>query len=162
MSDEPRWYWLDSGGLAWVRENLPGARVERHRRIMFALRGIQERRDEEAVVFPHGGLAKARRGGLKPRSVCVETACDVCKRRYVPHYQDDPCIAGLPGVIYACCGHGGKFGGYILFENGLRVSFSGPDAIARCIDKSGDYRAVDASDPRYWSGDGRAAEAENS
>ena len=132
MIDEPRWYWVDSGGLAWVRENLPGARVERHRRVMFAQKGmVQERRDEEAIVFPRGGLAIARKNGLKPRAATVEIACGVCERRYVPRFQDDPCIAGLRGVIAACCGHGGELGGYILFENGPRVALSGPDAITR-------------------------------
>ena len=149
---DPRWYWLDSSGLAWVRENLPDARVVRHRRIMFEHRGVHELRNEEAIVFPRGGLAKARKAGLKPRESRVETACGVCQRRYVPHFQDDPCIAGLPGVTYACCGHGEKFGGYNLFQNGLRVAFSGPDAIARCIDKMGDYRAVGPDDSRFWKG----------
>ena len=153
MSDEPRWYWLDSGGLAWVRKNLPSLRIARHRRLMFAYRGIQERRDEEAIVFPRGGLAMARKAGLKPRAVTVETACGVCERRYVPGFQDDPCIAGLPGVTYACCGHGEESGGYILFENGLHVTLSGPDAIGRGIDKSGDYRTVGPRDTRFWRGD---------
>jgi hypothetical protein len=151
MTDEPHWYWLDSGGLAWVRENLPGASIVRHRRIMFEHRGVHERPDEEAILFPRGGLAKARRAGLKPREVRVETICRVCQVSYVPHYDDDPCIGGLPGVAYACCGHGEKVGGYILFENGIRVTFSGPDAIGRCMDKSGDYRAVGPTDPRFWS-----------
>jgi len=32
----------------------------------------------------------------------------------------DPCLGQLPGVMFACCGHGGKGGclGYICFENG--------------------------------------------
>jgi hypothetical protein len=30
----------------------------------------------------------------------------------------DPCIARLPGVRYACCGHG-VHEGYIQFENGV-------------------------------------------
>ena len=33
----------------------------------------------------------------------------------------DPCIANLPGVVSACCGHGGNTG-YILFENGVCIS----------------------------------------
>lgn len=32
----------------------------------------------------------------------------------------DPCIANLPGVKYACCGHG-KTEGYILFKNGIVI-----------------------------------------
>lgn len=30
----------------------------------------------------------------------------------------DPCIADLPGVIAACCGHGNPAFGYLLFEDG--------------------------------------------
>ena len=33
----------------------------------------------------------------------------------------DPCLGRLPGVTYACCGHG-KREGYIIFENGIKVS----------------------------------------
>ncbi|MFA7287277.1 MAG: hypothetical protein WC055_00195 [Melioribacteraceae bacterium] len=32
----------------------------------------------------------------------------------------DPCIRNLPGVRYACCGHGFEEG-YILFENGIII-----------------------------------------
>lgn len=41
----------------------------------------------------------------------------------------DPCIGKLPGVKYACCGHGGKSNptvcaqGYIYFENGVIIRF---------------------------------------
>lgn len=38
----------------------------------------------------------------------------------------DPCMGALPGVKYACCGHGGKTmssDGYIYFENGTVVRF---------------------------------------
>lgn len=34
----------------------------------------------------------------------------------------DPCMGILPGVKFACCGHGTK-GGYIFFENGVTVRF---------------------------------------
>lgn len=33
----------------------------------------------------------------------------------------DPCIKNLPGVKFACCGHGKK-DGYIYFENGIVVN----------------------------------------
>ena len=32
----------------------------------------------------------------------------------------DPCIANLPGVKFACCGHGTR-NGYIAFENGITI-----------------------------------------
>jgi hypothetical protein len=48
-----------------------------------------------------------------------------CKRkRRADGY--DPCLGFLPGVKYACCGHGGKSAsadGYIYFENGVVIRF---------------------------------------
>jgi|HubBroStandDraft_3_1064219.scaffolds.fasta_scaffold01536_2 hypothetical protein len=35
----------------------------------------------------------------------------------------DPCLGELPGVIFACCGHGGL--GYIYFSNGKIIRFDG-------------------------------------
>lgn len=37
----------------------------------------------------------------------------------------DPCIGELPGVKFACCGHGGNgaYLGYIHFVNGVTVRF---------------------------------------
>ena len=39
----------------------------------------------------------------------------------------DPCLGELPGVKYACCGHGGHphncVDGYIYFTNGVVVRF---------------------------------------
>ena len=32
----------------------------------------------------------------------------------------DPCIANLPGVVFACCGHGVKEG-YVCFESGTII-----------------------------------------
>jgi len=32
----------------------------------------------------------------------------------------DPCIANLPGVIGACCGHGVEQG-YVTFQNGIVI-----------------------------------------
>lgn len=45
--------------------------------------------------------------------------CPKCKKlRTVDGH--DPCIANLPGVRYACCGHG-RTEGYIFFETGLTM-----------------------------------------
>lgn len=41
----------------------------------------------------------------------------------------DPCLGKLPGVNFACCGHGGKgngsvfYRGYISFTNGKLIRF---------------------------------------
>jgi hypothetical protein len=47
--------------------------------------------------------------------VCVK--CGL-KRTAAGH---DPCIANLPGVRHACCGHG-VHSGYIYFENGILIN----------------------------------------
>lgn len=38
----------------------------------------------------------------------------------------DPCMGILPGVKYACCGHGNDphVFGYIFFENGVTIRFN--------------------------------------
>jgi hypothetical protein len=55
----------------------------------------------------------------------------VCPECHLARGKDrcDPCIGKLPGVLFACCGHGGKTpgncpDGYILFENGVAVRFT--------------------------------------
>lgn len=35
----------------------------------------------------------------------------------------DPCLGILPGVKYACCGHGDRGGGYVFFKNGVTIRF---------------------------------------
>ena len=50
--------------------------------------------------------------------------CKVCKLN-LPNEgtAPDPCFGGLlPGVKAACCGHGDGEG-FILFDNGLRITF---------------------------------------
>lgn len=62
----------------------------------------------ESVAYANGGPC------VPPERLCPE-----CKR---PQTADghDPCIANLPGVKFACCGHGvGK--GYVSFNNGVRI-----------------------------------------
>jgi hypothetical protein len=47
---------------------------------------------------------------------CV--ACGQCRTQE----GHDPCIANLPGVLFACCGHGGN-DAYIKFEDGRCLRF---------------------------------------
>ena len=145
---DTKWYWLDAAGIAWVRANIPDARIERHAVLAFYFgRGWNERRDADAVAFGRGGLGKARRAGLKPREANVETHCDFCQQRYVPHYQHDPCISDLPGVRFACCGHGtGE--GYVSFENGTVIRFAGSECIRRRPEVHGGE--VKPDDERFW------------
>jgi len=48
--------------------------------------------------------------------------CSLCKQARGPT-GDDPCIPALPGVKYACCGHGGDGHhlAYLYFQNGTRI-----------------------------------------
>lgn len=46
-------------------------------------------------------------------------ACTLC-RKYPTPEGHDPCIANLPGVAFACCGHGVEEG-YISFNNGTLI-----------------------------------------
>jgi len=52
--------------------------------------------------------------------------CPHCGKKREEGSSEDPCLGKLPGVLAACCGHGGvghnRDGtGYILFENGLYI-----------------------------------------
>jgi len=49
----------------------------------------------------------------------TEMPCAHCGQK--PVDMMDACIAHLPGVKFACCGHGGKSRGYIYFENGVVI-----------------------------------------
>jgi hypothetical protein len=40
------------------------------------------------------------------------TVCSLCRQARTPE-GDDPCIARLPGVLFACCGHGHE-GAYVV------------------------------------------------
>jgi hypothetical protein len=55
-------------------------------------------------------------------SVCAgsercERACVACG--LAPVDGHDACIANLPGVTFACCGHGDPAQAYVKFENGV-------------------------------------------
>lgn len=50
--------------------------------------------------------------------------CPKCHLQRGPDLHD-PCLGELPGVKFACCGHGmlGYCQGYIFFENGKIIRF---------------------------------------
>jgi hypothetical protein len=51
--------------------------------------------------------------------------CTACKRIRRREGDPDPCLGKVPGVVNACCGHGvGE--GYMIFENGMAISFEHP------------------------------------
>ena len=47
----------------------------------------------------------------------------------------DPCLGCLPGVAFACCGHGGKgtCPGYISFTNGTVIRFEKLTGVERWV-----------------------------
>lgn len=49
----------------------------------------------------------------------MKSHCDNCLLKR-PASGHDPCIANLPGITDACCGHG-KRKGYLAFENGIVI-----------------------------------------
>jgi hypothetical protein len=59
--------------------------------------------------------------------ICPECGMQRDATRY------DPCLGELPGVKFACCGHGGHrhncIGGYIYFTNGKLIRFDKLTAI---------------------------------
>lgn len=73
--------------------------------------GVWRYRDTgEPVAYHTNGV-----GPLVP----AERACPACKRSQTAAGHD-PCIANLPGVWAACCGHGVE-SGYVAFDNGVRI-----------------------------------------
>ena len=46
--------------------------------------------------------------------------CHKCKG-WPTDLGHDPCIANLPGVKFACCGHGMKGRAYVVFNNDLTL-----------------------------------------
>ncbi len=54
----------------------------------------------------------------RPTTWLPERPCARCGK-FPTAEGHDPCIANLPGVRAACCGHG--FQGYIMFEDGRTI-----------------------------------------
>lgn len=59
----------------------------------------------------------------------------------------DPCLGRLPGVVFACCGHG-KNNGYVYFENGTIIRFQHVTSFERCSPQE----VRDAKDLKEWLG----------
>lgn len=62
-----------------------------------------------------------------------EWVCPECGMKREVECGPDPCIGLLPGVDFACCGHGGRRtqsgSGYIKFTNGTIIRFDKLTAI---------------------------------
>jgi len=46
--------------------------------------------------------------------------CKKCGKKF-PFGEPDPCIGFLPGVKFACCGHGNRSDAYVLFDNDVHL-----------------------------------------
>lgn len=77
-------------------------------------------RDLKSLGETHAGSIPAER-----------TKCRVCRLERLANGHD-PCIPNLPGVKYACCGHGGL--GYIYFTNGVVIRFPSLYEVSHRID----------------------------
>lgn len=58
---------------------------------------------------------------MKKQACTRDRPCPVCHMKR-PRSGDDPCIENLPGVNFACCGHGTE-DGYISFIDGRVIRF---------------------------------------
>lgn len=65
--------------------------------------------------------------------------CKKCNKYNIGEY--DNCIGKLPGVIFACCGHGQE--GYITFENGITIRFNAIKSVEKWIKlKNNTYKKI--------------------
>lgn len=69
----------------------------------------------EAVCL--GGADWRYADNMQPIPDVAPHPCGLCGKHEAENGHD-PCIANLPGVAFACCGHGVEEG-YVKFENGL-------------------------------------------
>lgn len=65
-----------------------------------------------------------------------DLTCIKCNLKPTPE-GSDPCLGNLPGVLYACCGHGKPGRAYILFENGIHIQ--GFDTVRNIGQKEVDF-----------------------
>lgn len=82
--------------------------------------------DEKLSIISHGTLHKGwwryvDNDEITPQKdkgekQDISRKCPLCNQSPRDD-QHDPCIANLPGVRFACCGHGRKETAYILFED---------------------------------------------
>jgi hypothetical protein len=64
--------------------------------------------------------------------------CPLCKQARDSDGGHDPCIRNLPGVLFACCGHGKRDSGYVYFENGTTIYFR----LRRIMDDAGRFTVI--------------------
>ena len=72
----------------------------------------------EKSASPRGPYPKAR-----PYRRRVPRECAACQAPRPPKEGPDPCLGWLPGVRYACCGHGFAGHCYLLYEDGRYVEY---------------------------------------
>ena len=121
----------DRGGRASRQSDLAKAMTARSKH-----RGHPMYFDEAADLWRYADDGSAVQDHWKTRP------CGCCDVGFTEDGHD-PCIAGLPGVSNACCGHGVDSEAYVQFENGrcesgaeaIRVfvgHFGGPMIVSKC------------------------------
>ncbi len=89
---------------------------------------VKARYDWLYVCARDAGLLDSSDGAhVKPTLTC--TGCGLERMLGAP----DPCIGYLPGVRYACCGHG-RGDSYIYFENGVTITGAFAEIARRRVD----------------------------
>lgn len=82
------------------------------------------------------------------------TECGFCHRLVRRGFEPDPCLGELPGVDFACCGHGER-PGYLSFHDGTRIEIEAKH-VQRCKMISTQYglccTGVAADQPEFWNG----------
>jgi hypothetical protein len=79
----------------------------------------------------------------------IKGRCAKCKKRRTKKGHD-PCIADLPGVKYACCGHGNG-GGYIMFNNGLSIRMDITSIHQSYPECFRNYEWISETEINWWS-----------
>jgi len=90
---------------------------KRSRKTIVCGREVYFSTDKGSPCFRHLGNNKVLKKPLP---------CLFCKLKFTEYRGEgpldfvDPCLGVLPGVKFACCGHG-VVDGYLFFENGVRL-----------------------------------------
>jgi hypothetical protein len=71
------------------------------------------------LLLGSDGFADLRRKAERLRRRRETAPCELCGQLPTPEGHD-ACLGTLPGVKFACCGHG-KGPGYVVFETGHTI-----------------------------------------
>lgn len=84
------------------------------------------------VVRDEDGVLRYKDNSERVAAGPPDRACDRCKQKGTSRGHD-ACLGTLPGVRYACCGHGDKRYAYIHFETGETIREEAAITVMRMI-----------------------------